>query len=291
MLKKILKWIGYVLLTVVLLLAAFYVKARWSTERRLSKKYDVTLQPFTLKTDSATVAEGHRIMLTKGCRSCHGEDLSGKLWLDDPALGKVVTPNLTKGKGGLPQDYNTNDWLLALQHGLKRDLTPLLIMPSHEISHLSEDDMNALIAYLSQLQPVDHELEETKLGALAYILSELGQIQLIPADSIDHTRHLTKHVNREIGVEFGEYLSASCEGCHRKNMKGGPPLAPGFPVVADISSTGNPGKWTEEQFINTLKTGKTPEGKQLNPEDMPWVAFKNYSEVEMKSLLLYLKSM
>ena len=164
-------------------------------------------------------------------------------------------------------------------------------MPSHEISHLSEEDMNALIAYLSQLEPIDHELEETKLGFLGYVLTDLGEILLIPADSIDHNRQLTKHVNREISAEFGEYLSTNCVGCHRKNMKGGPPLAPGFPVVADISSTGNPGKWTEEQFINTLRTGTTPEGKQLNPEKMPWVAFKNYSEAEMKSIFMFLKSM
>jgi mono/diheme cytochrome c family protein len=114
---------------------------------------------------------------------------------------------------------------------------------------------------------------------------------LIPADSIDHSRPLTKGVAREVSVKFGEYLSANCSGCHRKNMKGGPPLAPGFPVVADISSTGNPGKWSEEQFINTLKTGTTPEGKKLKAEEMPWIAFKNYNETEMKALYLFLRSM
>jgi mono/diheme cytochrome c family protein len=288
---KILKWIGYVLLTIVLLIAAFYLKARISTERRLSKKYDITLQPFTLKTDSAIVEEGHRIMLTKGCAACHGDNLQGRVWLDDALLGKVVAPNLTKGEGGLPKDYDTNDWLLSLKHGLKRDSTPLRIMPSHEISHLGEEDMNALIAYLSQIEPVDNILPKTSLGFLAYILADLDKILLIPADSIDHNRLLTKHVNREVTAEFGEYLTTNCSGCHRKNMKGGPPLAPGFPVVADISSTGNPGKWTEDQFINTLKTGNTPEGKKLDPTKMPWVAFKNYSEDEMKAIFMYLRSM
>jgi mono/diheme cytochrome c family protein len=287
---KILKWIGYTLLTIVLLIAVFYLKARISTERRLSKKYDITLQPFTLKTDSSIVEEGHRIMLTKGCAACHGDNLQGRVWLDDALLGKVVTPNLTKGKGGLPHDYGTNDWLRSLKHGLKRDSTPLRIMPSHEISQLGEEDMNALIAYLSQIEPVDNILPDTRLGFLGYVLADLGKILLIPADSIDHNRTLTKNVNREVTPEFGEYLTTNCSGCHRKNMKGGPPLAPGFPVVADITSTGNPGKWTEEQFINTLRTGNTPEGKKLDPTKMPWVAFKNYSEDEMKAIFLYLRS-
>lgn len=229
-------------------------------------------------------------METKSCKSCHGENLAGKVWLDDPMLGRIVTPNLTKGKGGLPQDYDTNDWLRSLKHGLKRDSTPLKIMPSHEITFLGEDDMNALIAYLSQLQPIDNTLPETSLGVLAYILNDLNQINLIPADSIDHTRLLTKSVTREVSPKFGEYLSTNCAGCHRKNMKGGPPLAPGFPVVADITSTGNPGKWTEEQFMETLRSGVTPEGKKLNPEEMPWVSFKSYNDTELKALFTYLRS-
>jgi mono/diheme cytochrome c family protein len=288
---KILKWVGYILLTIVLLIGAFYCKARWSTENRLSKKYSFILQPFTLQTDSSIVAEGHRIMETKGCKSCHGQDLAGKVWLNDPMLGRIVTPNLTKGRGGLPKDYNAHDWLRSLKHGLKRDSTPLRIMPSHEISHLAEDDMNALIAYLSQLHPIDSNLPETRIGFLGYILTDLDQILMIPADSIDHTRSLTKGVTREVSFEFGEYLSANCSGCHRKNMKGGPPLAPGFPVVADITSTGNPGKWSEEQFISTLKSGVTPEGKKLNPDEMPWIAFKNYNDTELKALFLFLKNL
>src|SRR5687768_12419564 len=112
---KILKWVGYTLLTIVILITAFYIKAYWSTENRLSKKYHHTLQAFTLKTDSSIVQEGRRIMETKGCKSCHGDDLSGKVWLDDQMLGKIVTPNLTKGEGGLPQDYNANDWLRSLK--------------------------------------------------------------------------------------------------------------------------------------------------------------------------------
>lgn len=288
---KILKWIGYTLVVLILIATAFYLKAYWSTENRLSKRYNYKLQPFALKTDSTIVVEGERIMATKGCRSCHGENLAGKVWLDDAMLGRFVTPNLTKGEGGLPKDYNTGDWLRSLKHGLKRDSTPLRIMPSHEISHLAEEDMNALIAYLSQLQPINNKLPETSIGFLGYILTDLNKILMIPADSIDHTRLLTKNVSREVSVEFGEYLSANCSGCHRKNMKGGPPLAPGFPVVADISSTGNPGKWTEEQFISTLKTGTTPEGKTLKPEEMPWVAFKNYNETELKALFMFLKSM
>jgi hypothetical protein len=74
-------------------------------------------------------------------------------------------------------------------------------------------------------------------------------------------------------------------------MQGGDPVAPGFPPVANISSSGNPGKWTTEQFMSTLRTGVTPEGKHLKPEEMPWPMTKAYTDTELKALHLYLKSL
>jgi mono/diheme cytochrome c family protein len=108
---------------------------------------------------------------------------------------------------------------------------------------------------------------------------------------IDHDRVLVKDVKVEVSVEYGKYLSIACQGCHRENMKGGDPVAPGFPLVADISSTGNPGKWTDEQFLNTLRTGTTPEGKVLKPQEMPWTMTQAYTDVELKALHMYLNSL
>ncbi|MEO8470906.1 MAG: hypothetical protein ABI477_01895 [Chryseolinea sp.] len=68
-------------------------------------------------------------------------------------------------------------------------------------------------------------------------------------------------------------------------MKGGNPGAPGFPPVANISSTGHPGKWTAEQFIETLRTGKTREGRVLKPEEMPWPIANQFTDVELKALI------
>lgn len=291
MAKKLLKGTGYALLAIIVLLLCLYVKAYFSVEKRLAKTYAVTLQDFTLQTDSAIVAEGKRIAQLKDCSGCHGGDLGGKTWLDDPLLGTIVAPNLTQGEGGLPKNYTANDWLRALKHGLKRDLTPLKIMPAHELAQLTLDDINALIAYCIQLTPVDRSLSDSRLGVVGYILADWNQIPLIAAEKIDHTLPLPPSIRREATVEFGKYLAVSCEGCHRSNMKGGAPVAPGFPEVADISSTGNPGKWTAQQFIAVLQTGKTPEGKQLKPEEMPWTAFKNYNEMEFNALFKYLQSL
>jgi cytochrome c553 len=209
---------------------------------------------------------------------------------EDFILGRLVSSNLTQGKGGLPKDHSVNDWILALKHGIRRDGKPLIFMPSHEFYLLSEEDMKAVIAYCATVPPVDNVVPEIKLGPVARILSDVGSFPLIPAEMVDHSHTLIKQVREEVSVEFGKYLSTSCQGCHKESMKGGEALAPGLPVVADISSTGNPGKWTEEEFIQTLRTGVTPEGKTLKPEEMPWPMAKELNDIELKALHKYLKS-
>lgn len=291
MVKKILKGLLLILGIVVVLAAGFYTKVYFSTQSRINKSYHVTAQPLDVHPDSALLALGKRLIVAKGCTDCHGEDLGGKVFIDDPALGLIVARNLTKGEGGLPQDYSVSDWVLALKHGIRRDTKPLLVMPANEYTHLSEYDMKAIIAYGMQLPEVDRTLPESKPGFLARILTDLGKLPLLPAEMIDHNLMLTESLIPEVSVEYGKYLSVACQGCHRENMKGGEPIAPGFPVVADISSSGNPGHWTEEQFIATLRTGVTPEGKQLNPAEMPWTMTKVYTDTELKALYVFLKSM
>jgi mono/diheme cytochrome c family protein len=290
MVKKILKIVLGVVVAVIVLAAGFYAKAYYSTEARINKVYQVDAQPITITADSAQIAYGARLTVAKGCRDCHGDDLGGKIFINDAPLGLVVAKNLTKGKGGLPVEHTVSDWVLALKHGIRKDGKPLLIMPAHEYTLLTEPDMAAIIAYAQQVPNVDRELPEHSLGPLARILTDMNELPLLPAEMIDHSRPLAKEVKAEVSIEFGKYLTAACQGCHRENMQGGEPIAPGFPVVANISSSGNPGKWTEQQFITTLRTGKTPEGKILNPSEMPWNMTKAYTDTELRAIYMYLQS-
>jgi mono/diheme cytochrome c family protein len=292
MLKKIFKIIGIVLAVVVLIAVVFYVKVYFSTESRMNKLYSVAPQQLSFdSTDSTLLATGQRLLTTKGCNDCHGADLGGKIFVDDAPLGFLVARNLTKGKGGLPADHNTTDWVLALKHGIRRDGKPLLFMPSHEYTLLSEQDMTSIIAYASQMPNIDRELPASTVGPIGRILTDLGKLPLLPVEMIDHNRVLVKEVKAEVSIAYGKYLSIACQGCHRENMKGGDPVAPGFPIVADISASGNPGKWSDDQFMATLRTGTTPEGKTLKPSEMPWTMTKAYSDTELKALHLYLNSL
>lgn len=85
-------------------------------------------------------------------------------------------------------------------------------------------------------------------------------------------------------------MAVGCTGCHRENYQGGEPLIPGSPLVPNISGTGSLAKWSEAQFTQTLRTGITPEGKKMDQKFTPWTMTKEYSDTEIKSLYLFLKS-
>jgi cytochrome c553 len=54
--------------------------------------------------------------------------------------------------------------------------------------------------------------------------------------------------------------------------------------------TGLGGRYTEEAFIRTMRTGKKPEGEALAPP-MPWTVYRNMTDEDLKSLFAYLQTL
>jgi mono/diheme cytochrome c family protein len=291
MIKRILKGVVVTFGVIIAVLLVTYIFMYIQVERRMNKVYDVAAEPITVRHDSAAIAHGERLVAVRACRECHGEDLGGRTLIDDFPVGRFVVKNLTRGKGGLRKDFEEQDWVLAMKHGLRRDGTPLRLMPSHELSHMSAEDMSDIIAYCSQLPNVDRQLPEFKIGPLGYILSALDQIPLLPAENTDHNLPFVNRVQAEVSATYGQYMAVMCVNCHGDKYKGGESPVPGGKYRPDITASGNPGKWTEQQFIHALRTGETPEGKKMNAEDMPWTITKNYNDTELKALRLFLKSL
>jgi mono/diheme cytochrome c family protein len=171
------------------------------------------------------------------------------------------------------------------------DNKSLKLMPSYEYMKLSDKDMAALITFCKAQPAVDRSLPPLKTGPLGKVLAVLGKLPLFPAEKIDHGYQQPHVVPVTVTKEYGEYLSVSCTGCHNPKLTGGDSPIPGGKKVADITSKGNLGKWTAQQFITTLRTGNTPEGVKLNNEEMPWSMTAQYSDEELQALFLYLKSL
>ena len=85
-----------------------------------------------------------------------------------------------------------------------------------------------------------------------------------------------------VTVAYGKYLALSCAACHGDDLAGdfGPNITPG----------GTSGKWSEADFIRTLRLGTTPDARKLDSEDMPWKSFARLTDDELKAIWLYLKS-
>lgn len=81
MIRKIIKWIGIALGSLVgLLVLAFIVLyiiggVKW---KQIRGPYNVPVETITIPTDQASIARGEHIVTIKYCRGCHTETLSGQ---------------------------------------------------------------------------------------------------------------------------------------------------------------------------------------------------------------------
>lgn len=164
-------------------------------------------------------------------------------------------------------------------------------MPSQEFNALSDKDLGALIAYCKSVDPVDNELPENELRPMGKFLVLFDKIQPFSAEIIDHNYIQPREVHAEVSAEYGKYLSVTCQGCHKPDFNGGESPVPGFPPPPNITATGRLKDYSEGDFITALQTGKTPDGRQLQNEYMPWEMTKSFTEEELKSLYLFLNSL
>jgi len=222
--------------------------------------------------------------------------MEGNIYLDDLAVGRVIASNLTSGTGGVGSLYADQDWARAIRHGVRPDKTPLLFMPSTEFYFLSDEDLGAVIAFIKSARPVDNDLPPSSVSWTGRIVMTLiPAITFIPAELIAH--EAPRPVAPEVGItpEYGEYLTYSCKVCHGPTMSGGP--IPGFPSswppAPNLTFGGGSAllSWSEDGFINTIRTGLTPEGREIRAEYMPWGSYKFMNEDELKAVWIYLQSL
>ncbi len=289
---KVLKWFGISigLLLLIVFCAVWILTAKFN--RSFNKTYIVRSETVQVPDDSVSIEKGRQ--LASLCTSCHGKDLGGQAIIDDPKLATIYAANLTSGQGGIGSKYSVEDWVRAIRHGVGPDKKPLFVMPAQEYNHLSKPDLSNLIAYLRTLPPIDNESRENSYTTTAKVLGSLGAFGILfPASVIDHNAPFREAPDMAVSIEYGSYMVdvGGCRTCHGKALNGGKDPNPEAPPGPNLTPGGNIGVWSEDQFIHTLKTGKTPEGKVLNPEFMPWTAFGQLDEVALRALYQYLRSL
>jgi mono/diheme cytochrome c family protein len=288
--NRLIKWAGTLvggLLTLVVALVSVV------TLIGLIKGYSKVNTPAPDLVVAATpelVARGEHIADTfcAGCHSLTGElPMAGGRDLGKDAainLGAYVASNLTPA--GPLKDWTDGEIFRALRDGIDKDGRTLAIMSTTRGRNLSDEDVQAVIAYLRNQPAVANETLDPpdQPNLLAMVLLGAG---LLPKAEPPIEGAISAPPKGST-VEYGEYLFSynDCRDCHGMDLKGGvegqlTPIGWNLELVKG---------WTEEDFITTMRTGVDPNGYTLSP-NMPWKNIGRMDDVELAAMYVYLMAM
>ena len=291
---NVLKWIGIVFGVLVALMVVAALGIFIASENVLNKTYFAPAASIAVPTDAAALERGkHLATSVSDCVGCHGANLAGGSVIDSPQLGRIVAPNLTRGKNGFGAQLSDADFARAIRYGVLPRGKSVRVMPADDYNHLSDADLGALIAYVKSVPPVDGNLPPTEFKPLGRILFATGQLPIMIAARIDFKTDQPKTVASGVTLEYGKYLAdiAGCTGCRGPGLSGGPipGTPPDFPKALNLTPGGEVVAWSEADFIKTLRTGVSPSGHQL-ADQMPWKTYRNMTDDELKAIWLFVKS-
>lgn len=289
--NKAVKWIGGIATSLLTLVVALVGVTMVLGIVKVSTPRSAPVPDLTVAGTPAQLARGEHIA-NSFCASCHSTanslPLTGGVDLgkDFPLpLGAYVSANLTPA--GPLKNWSDGEIFRAIRNGIDRDGQVLFAMSGARGRHLSDEDIEAVIAYLRSQPTVASETPTPldQYNALALIMIGAGAIP----ESEPPTTQAIAMPPKGPTAEFGKYILSyqDCVLCHGQNLTGGEPgqLAPVGPNLSMVK------QWTQEQFITTLRTGTDPNGHVLNGKLMPWQNIGRMDDEELAAVHAYLTSL
>jgi mono/diheme cytochrome c family protein len=305
--KKIMKITGLVVSGIILLLAGFctYVAAVGVPT------YDPPSIPdLKIEHTPARIARGEVIAQIQ-CMECHANSenrLTGKYLSEVPPLfGKLYSKNITQDKEKGIGNWTDGELMYFLRTGVRRDGSYAPIMPQYP--NMADEDLKSVVSWLrSDRFPVQATPQEGPASELSFVSKLLTHTLMKPMPFPQHFIDLPDSTDL---VALGKYTAdaiGDCYACHSGDLidqdkvhtektkgyyGGGIQMVGenGEPVItANLTfddETGIAGKYTKEQFIQTVKGGVRPDGSVLrqpmNPKPM-------LSDREVGAIYEYLKT-
>jgi len=290
--KKILKLVGIAMGSLLVLILIIFSVLFAKGSAQISQTFNLPVDNIVIPSDEESIAAGEHWVKAE-CIGCHGDDLSGGVFLEAP-FAIIDSKNLTPGLGGSGSEFTDQDWVRAIRHGINPEGLSLIVMPAQSFWYFSDKDLGNIIAYLKTLPPVDKVTREPSFNPLGKAMLAAGVFgnSITVAETIDHeTRPGTPPV--AVTSEYGLYLVnvSSCKNCHGPDLSGGKSAEPTAKNAPNLTPGGELIAWEAADFINTLRTGITPFGQKLDPRQMPWEHYKNFSDNELTAIFRFLESL
>lgn len=297
--NAILKWGGVIIAGLLTLMSTAMLVLALVGFYKLNERFDNPIVNTQATGTAAQIARGEQLAYI--CTNCHTTDgqlpLSGTNFIAKfpfPPIGTLYGPNLTPA--GNIKNWTDGEVIRAIREGVHQNGRALLIMPSGNFRNMSDDDVQALVAYLRS-QPATGEASPTNhfnlLGALFLNLSDFRSAQQ-PVGSVTAPTTGTP--------EYGKYMVDifGCRDCHGDQLQGrvenglpGPTPGPNLTLIVP--------QWTEEQFMTLFNTGELPGGRTVpiitlpsgfSEPRMPWSTVRAATtDEELKAMYAYLHSL
>lgn len=259
----------------------------------------------------ARVTYGRYLTLAGDCAACHtrndGKPFEGGRSLDTP-FGKIYTPNITPAKGYGIGGFSDEDFLRALQHGIRPDGKPYYpALPYPSYTKVKDDDLLAIKDYLFSLEPSRYQPPETQLRWPFDMRDLLFGWQLLYLDNERFQPNPDKSETWNRGAYLVEGLG-HCGSCHTpRNIAGAKEhkealtgaIVDGWyaPNLTDDLTAGL-GDWSVDELATYLATGEAPPAKSgegpataaLGP--MAEVVHQSLSQLaasDLRAMAVYLK--
>lgn len=297
--RHTLKWIGTLLAGLLTLIPTALLVLALTGFYKLNKRYANPVAEVQVAGTQEQIARGEQ--LAHICTSCHsqGNDLplvgsNFAVKFDFPPLGTLYAPNLTPS--GPIKDWTDGEVIRAIREGVDKNGRSLLVMPVANFRNMSDEDVQALVAYLRSQPATGAPSPNNKFNILGAIFMNLSDFRTAqpPAGHVTAPQPGTP--------AFGEYMVniLGCRDCHGDKLQGkvenglpGPPPGPNLTKVVP--------QWTEEQFMAFFNTGTLPGGggvpllmlkSGFSEPMMPWQSVRAAtSDDELRAMFSYLHSL
>lgn len=215
--------------------------------------------------------------------------------------GRYVASNITPFSLG---NWTDGEIFRAITTGVAKDGRALFpVMPYHNYGQMDQNDIEAIIAYVRTLKPIENEPEKSSSDfPMNFIINTIPQkasFKSIPSKT-------------DI-IQYGKYLvtASGCADCHTNQVNGkfvGEPFAGGFEfkfpdgsIVHSSNITPDKltgiGSWTKEEFIASFKMYEDSAHRSISVQPgafqtpMPWIMYAGMTTEDLSAVFAYIHSL